>query len=85
MCLKRKNRPDMEIVCNLSTRFKKLEIVFWKVIIILQNINFDVIKLVNYCIITGLNESSIVPWSLSIENAILVEDIRKKLGVTICK
>lgn len=43
------------------------------------------IKLVNYCIITGLNESSIVPWSLSIENAILVEDIRKKLGVTICK
>jgi len=37
------------------------------------------------CVIAGINESSIVPWSLSIENAILVEDIRKKLGVTICK
>jgi len=36
-------------------------------------------------IIAGMNESSTVPWSLSIENAILVEDIRKKLGVTICE
>jgi len=36
-------------------------------------------------IIAGVNESSIVPWSLSIENAILVEDIRKKIGVTIFK
>ncbi|XP_060849245.1 trans-1,2-dihydrobenzene-1,2-diol dehydrogenase-like [Rhopalosiphum padi] len=43
------------------------------------------IQEVRNCLLKGLNESSIVPWSLSIENAILVEDIRKKLGVTICK
>lgn len=33
--------------------------------------------------ILGLHESSVIPWSLSIENAILLEDIRKELGITI--
>lgn len=33
--------------------------------------------------ISGLKESSVIPWTLSIKNAILLEDIRKELGITI--
>lgn len=36
-----------------------------------------------YSYISGLKESTLVPWSLSIENAGLIEEIRKQLGVAI--
>ncbi|XP_050425192.1 trans-1,2-dihydrobenzene-1,2-diol dehydrogenase-like isoform X2 [Adelges cooleyi] len=38
---------------------------------------------VGKCLINSQNQSSVIPWSLSIENAVLLDNIRKTLGVTI--
>lgn len=68
-------------------KFKKLEIVYFKVIndYYWENSCQSQPTTIRYIFFLGLNESSIVPWSLSIENSILVEDIRKELGVSIFK
>lgn len=64
-------------------KFKKSEVVFFEVIIIRTNIVLWLYICIQI-IFSGLNESSVMPWSLSIENATLLENIRKELGVTSC-
>lgn len=67
-------------------KFKKSEIVFSKVIINLRSTKYRYVQVsftFKIKIVSDLKESNKCPWSLSIENAILLEDIRKELGVTI--